>query len=325
MAAIYNNVPKDKSSSSSDQTVQVFNQYYQTPVSLNNNDLIAMTGFFEKRGFGTDAAESTALVILQQAKKDGFSAMQVMDTLAGLSPVEISALVAEILNYNRFKTSALGTSQHYAPSEEVLRNVEGHFATSRITSFTSTNISTVVTTPTTSTNTSTNFNVLADYIVIEYQFSDGADLDTRTRLAVPSGSPWVGWGQSSNFGSILTWGGDNTGNGYESAVLDITNFKSEYPAVSNITVDCRAQWYSTNGVSPVALAVTLYTGGSPVLSGFDWTNPTATSSTVLATVSKVIELHSNDPGSDGERVGVLQYNVLTGAGSLVTNDLTDYP
>jgi len=125
MAVTYNNVPKApaSSASSSDQTVQAFDQYYQTPIALNNNDLVAMTGFFEKRGFGVDSAESTALVILQQAKKDGFSAMQVMDTLSGLNPVEISALVAEILNYNRFKTSSLGTSQNYAPSSEVTRNI----------------------------------------------------------------------------------------------------------------------------------------------------------------------------------------------------------
>ena len=123
MAVTYNNVPKSTSASSSDQTVQVFDQYYQTPVALNNNELVTMTGFFEKRGFDAVAAEATALVILQQAKKDGFNAMQVMDTLSGLTPVEISSLVAEILNYNRFKTSSLGTAQHYAPSEEITRNI----------------------------------------------------------------------------------------------------------------------------------------------------------------------------------------------------------
>jgi len=123
MASTYNNIPKDKSASSSDLTLQVFDQYYQAPVAINNNELVMMTGFFEKRGFDVVAAESTALVILQQAKKDGFNAMQVMDTMSGLSPVEISSLVAEILNYNRFKTSSLGTSQHYAPAEEVVRNI----------------------------------------------------------------------------------------------------------------------------------------------------------------------------------------------------------
>jgi hypothetical protein len=123
MAVNYNNVPKEKTSSASNQTVQTFDQYYSTPIYLNNNELIMMAGFFEKRGFDHNSAEATALVILQQAKKDGFSAMQVMDTLTGLAPVEISKLVAEILNYNRFKTSSLGTSQNYAPSEEIVRNI----------------------------------------------------------------------------------------------------------------------------------------------------------------------------------------------------------
>ena len=123
MAEIYNNVPKDASSSNSDSTIQVFDQYYQTPTALNNSELTIMTGFFEKRGFDKIAAESTALVILQQAKKDGFSAMQVMDTLRGVSTVEITALVAEILNFNRFKTSSLGTAQNSAPATDVVRNI----------------------------------------------------------------------------------------------------------------------------------------------------------------------------------------------------------
>jgi hypothetical protein len=49
--------------------------------------------------------------------------MQIMDTLTGLSNVEISGLVAEILNYNRFKTSSLGVSQLYAPADDVVRNI----------------------------------------------------------------------------------------------------------------------------------------------------------------------------------------------------------
>ena len=120
---MYNNVPVKKTALSSDLTVKVFDQYYQVPVDLNNNELIAMTGFFEKRGFNRDSAESTALVILQQAKKDNYSAMQIMDTLDGISNVEISGLVAEILNFNRFKSSLIGISQLVSPAEEVTRQI----------------------------------------------------------------------------------------------------------------------------------------------------------------------------------------------------------
>lgn len=118
-----NNLPPAKSSSSTDGTLKVFNQYYQTPVELNNNELIAMTGFFESRGFDKDAAESTSLTLLTQAKNDGVNAMQITSTLTGLTNVEISGLVAEILNYNRFKTSVIGVIQTSIPSAEVLRNI----------------------------------------------------------------------------------------------------------------------------------------------------------------------------------------------------------
>lgn len=119
----YNNIPQSRTESNSDLTVKVFDQYFQAPIDLNNNELIAMTGFFESRGFGKDAAESTAITILKQAKKDNYSSMQIMDTLSGLSNVEISGLVAEILNYNRFKTSSLGVSQIYSPADDVVRNI----------------------------------------------------------------------------------------------------------------------------------------------------------------------------------------------------------
>lgn len=118
----YNNVPVTKNSNTN-STVRVFDQYYQVPVDLNNNELVAMTGFFEKRGFTKEAAESTALVILRQSKKDGYNAMQIMDTLSGVSNVEISSLVAEILNFNRFKSSLIGVAQTYTPFEEVARNI----------------------------------------------------------------------------------------------------------------------------------------------------------------------------------------------------------
>lgn len=119
----YNNIPQQKLESNSDLTVKVFDQYYQAPVDLNNNELTAMIGFFESRGFGKDSAESTAIVILKQAKKDKYNPMQILNTLSGLDNVEISGLVAEILNYNRFKTSSLGVSESYAPADAVVRNI----------------------------------------------------------------------------------------------------------------------------------------------------------------------------------------------------------
>lgn len=119
----YNNIPSETKTSSSDQTLKVFDHYYSTSVDLNNNELIAMNGFFEQRGFSPVAAETIALAILTQAAKDNYSGMQIMDTLSGLDTVEISSLVGEILNHNRFKTSSIGVAQQSVASDEVLRNI----------------------------------------------------------------------------------------------------------------------------------------------------------------------------------------------------------
>lgn len=123
MTTYYNNLPKSTASNSANSTVRIVDQYLQSTIELNNSVLTAMTGFFEKRGFGADAAESTAIIILQQATKDNLNAMEIIDTLRGVSDVEISALVGEILNYNRLKTSSLGVYSVRPTTDYVNRNI----------------------------------------------------------------------------------------------------------------------------------------------------------------------------------------------------------
>lgn len=121
MQNYYSNLPPVKPST--DATVQAFDSYYSQPLELNASTLSAMTGFFESRGFDKTAAQSTAIILMKQAKKDGYNPMQVLDTLRGLESVEISALVAEIINYNRYKSSFLGYALEFTPNEAVSRNI----------------------------------------------------------------------------------------------------------------------------------------------------------------------------------------------------------
>lgn len=123
MKKLYNNIPITSSPSSSDSTVKLFDNFYQSPIELDGPTLTAMSAFFEKRGFQPAAAESTSIVILSQAKKDNLNAIKILDTLGGLTNVEISGLVAEILNYNRFKSSSLGIALNQLPSDEIQRNI----------------------------------------------------------------------------------------------------------------------------------------------------------------------------------------------------------
>jgi len=122
---LYNNIPQSdiQKPSSSDGTTKFFDSFYQVPVEINNTTLTAIKGFFETKGYGSDAAESVAVIITVQAKRDNLNPFQILDTLTGLNNVQLSALVGEILNFNRFKTSNLGVDLIAFPSDEPRRNI----------------------------------------------------------------------------------------------------------------------------------------------------------------------------------------------------------
>lgn len=104
-------------------TVQAFDAYYAEPIELSAAAYDATVGFFTSRGFDEVAAESISTIVLSQAKRDGYNPMKIVDTLRGLNSAELSGLVAEILNYNRVKTSSLGVSQPFTTVPEIQRNI----------------------------------------------------------------------------------------------------------------------------------------------------------------------------------------------------------
>jgi len=103
---------------------------------------------------------------------------------------------------------------------------------------------------------------------------------------------------------------------YESAYIDINAFKAANPSATSITMDFRAQWYTTAGATPIALEITGYKGGTPVLSHFEYTNPTATESFVVLSGSRSITTVSTSDASTGQRLATLTYNLSNGSGSI---------
>lgn len=93
---------------SANKTKQFFDRYYDTPVNYNANDVDAVIAYFLKRGFGQVAAVNTSVVLLQQAKLDKVSVYKLIDTLKGITDIQLSNIVTQILNDNRNKTSTLG-------------------------------------------------------------------------------------------------------------------------------------------------------------------------------------------------------------------------
>jgi hypothetical protein len=171
----------------------------------------------------------------------------------------------------------------------------------------------------------TNFTFDADFMVVTYQFTDGVDLDTRTRIVSIDDATYadqngqgkhIGYGQysrtpqSATYPSDLSpvricelpvkplaiWGSDNTGTGFEAVMIDFTQLGVNQ---SEVVIDCRALWWVTVGINPVNLSFTLYKGGCMIKQGrngsptFTFTNPEATATLSGASASKVITAYKN--------------------------------
>lgn len=186
-------------------------------------------------------------------------------------------------------------------------------------------------------NDDPEFQFEADYILLTYQWTDGDDLDTRTRIVVPdigqdTQPEYIGWGVQGVWPTsgtpILDWGGDNTNTGYEAVLINLVALKAAYPATSTITIDMRGFWFSTVGTNNVVVEATLWKGGTPIEQGsggspaFSFTNPTATATQYVSSAGKQITLQTTSSASSGERVATLTYNVFSGVGSFNTNDTT---
>ena len=123
MSEFYTNLPpKDKDQL--DKTIQkLTTQNYEEQFQFNVGEYDSTIAFFVKRGFSRTAAESTAYVILAQAKIDSVRPADIIDKLTYASPAQLSELITIILNANRYKSSRLGVRQTLTTSGTVSRNI----------------------------------------------------------------------------------------------------------------------------------------------------------------------------------------------------------
>jgi hypothetical protein len=117
------NLPPQPNTDSANATKLFFDSYGQQPLEFNATDVDAAIGFFESKGFDRDAATITAVTLLKQAKIENQPVFQILDTLKGFNSLQISALVAEILNNNRPSTSTLGLRVVNANKKAQTRNI----------------------------------------------------------------------------------------------------------------------------------------------------------------------------------------------------------
>lgn len=121
MSVNYTNLPSNAIANTSGR--QAFVNFFSSPLEIDSNTLDAMAGFFTSKGFDNNAAISLSSVLIAQSKKDNINPLTLIDTLKGFNTVELNSLIAEIINYNRYKTSFLGFGPLFSPNPEVSRNI----------------------------------------------------------------------------------------------------------------------------------------------------------------------------------------------------------
>lgn len=102
------NLPQQQSTDSSTDVKKFFDKFYKTEISFPSNQIDAVVGFFLKRGFDVESARSTAIVLLNQAYNDQVNVFTLVDTLKTLTDVQLSQVVAQVLNAYRENVSLLG-------------------------------------------------------------------------------------------------------------------------------------------------------------------------------------------------------------------------
>lgn len=120
MTVTYSNLPPPKNNDFGQST---FVNFFSSQLETNASTLDAMVGFFTSRGFDKSSAESIVAVLLYQADKDNINPLSFLDLLKGYDSVQLNSLMAEIINFNRYKTSYLGFGSIFNSNSEVARNI----------------------------------------------------------------------------------------------------------------------------------------------------------------------------------------------------------
>ena len=119
----YNNIPKTTISDSANSSRAGLANFYSSELPMNDATFVAMVGFFESRDFSKESSETIAYIMFLQANIDGYNPFDVLSTVKNLNGIELTALVTEILNFNRFKTSFLGLSTTYSTQSEAQKEI----------------------------------------------------------------------------------------------------------------------------------------------------------------------------------------------------------
>ena len=117
------NLPTPAQAASESEIKQFFDKFYTTEVSFPAAEIDAVIGFFQRREFDITSARSIAIVLLNQARSDDVNVFTLLETLKSIPTMQLSSVVAQILNSYREKTSLVGYRISISDNSYETRNI----------------------------------------------------------------------------------------------------------------------------------------------------------------------------------------------------------
>ena len=106
-----------------DQTVQIFDQFYDYSADVPSMEYDAVYSYLRSQ-FGTvDAASNFAVTMFRIAEQSQISVMDLLQQLQGVSATELTLTLSYYLNNLRSSSTLLGLNQPVVPNYYASRNI----------------------------------------------------------------------------------------------------------------------------------------------------------------------------------------------------------
>lgn len=106
-----------------DNTVRVFDQFYNFDLVINGNQWDIVYSYFYDMSNSKDIAENFSTIIFRLSSVTGQNALDILDYVKGSSATETTALLAFYLNSSKSKTTLYGVTNIPQPNILIQRNI----------------------------------------------------------------------------------------------------------------------------------------------------------------------------------------------------------
>lgn len=123
MATNYTAQIIDAPRSQLDNTVRVFDQFYNFDLVVNADQYEIIYSYFYDLNQSRDIARNFTTILFRIASITGEDVMKLLEYLTGSSKIEVNSVLIYYLNSLKSKTTLYGINVEPAPNQNVQRNV----------------------------------------------------------------------------------------------------------------------------------------------------------------------------------------------------------